>query len=211
MRFSGRNIEPVTTYTCYTELLLSLESGSYDSASSMETAKNSLERELEGDDRTHLHFCWQSQRDVMEYGVEGHVYVGGASYAHACISYDMSLLDCICCPEHVYRTAVVSDDLKISSAETYGFMMERASILACYLRKKFNEISGQRDEKAAQPDRVVAILSESCSEALSAIVGILAVPASFMPLSCGKGKTLSPSWSATRGEASYSVTVMNCR
>ena len=130
----------------------------------------------------------------MEYGVEGHVYVGGASYAHACISYDMSLLDCICCPEHVYRTAVVSDDLKISSAETYGFMMERASILACYLRKKFNEISGQRDEKAAQPDRVVAILSESCSEALSAIVGILAVPASFMPLSCGgKGKTLSPS------------------
>ena len=79
MRFSGRNIELVTTYTCYTELLLSLESGSYDSASSMETAKNSLERELEGDDRTHLHFCWQSQRDVMEYGVKGHVYVSRAS------------------------------------------------------------------------------------------------------------------------------------
>ena len=107
----------------------------------------------------------------------------------------MSLLDCICCPEHDYRTAVVSDDLKISSAETYGCMIERACILACYLRRKFNEISGQREEEAAQPDRVVGILSESCSEALSAILGILAVPASFMPLNCGRGSYINPKFS----------------
>ena len=98
----------------------------------------------------------------------------------------MSLLDCICCPEHEYRTAVVSDDLKISSVETYGCVIRRACLLACYLRRKF---SGQNEEEATKPDMVVGILSESCPEALSAIVAVLAVPAVFMPLNPGGGET----------------------
>ena len=94
----------------------------------------------------------------------------------------MSLLDCICCPKHQYRTAVVSDDLKISSVETYGCMVGRALRLACFMRQKFNNLSGQDEKK---PDRIVAISSESCSEALSGLIGILSVPAVFLPLRSG--------------------------
>ena len=95
------------------------------------------------------------------------------------ITIIMSLLNCICCPKHKFRTAAVSDDLKISSAETYGCVLRRAFRLACYMRQKFNELSGQEEK------RVVAILSESSPEGLSGILGILCVPAVFMPLTSG--------------------------
>ena len=98
----------------------------------------------------------------------------------------MSLLDCICCPKHKYRTAVISDDQRISSTETYGNVVERAARLARFLRQKFNDFAKQSNCDVLQQDRVVAIWSECCPEAVSGILGILSVPAVYMPMSSGQ-------------------------
>ena len=94
----------------------------------------------------------------------------------------MSLLDCVCCPKHNYRTAVISDDLKTSSAETYRNVIGRACRLACFMRQKLQNVSGQWDEE----DKVVALWAESCPEAVSGILGILSVPAVYMPMNLGQ-------------------------
>lgn len=77
---------------------------------------------------------------------------------------------------------MISDDLRISSAETYGCLIGRACRLACYMRQKFYAFSGHSKVGLLQPDRVVAFWSESCPEAVSGILGILSVPAVYMPM-----------------------------
>lgn len=104
----------------------------------------------------------------------------------------MSLLDCICCPKHNYRTAVISDDLKTSSSETYGNIIERACRLACFTRQKLQYLSGLYGDDLQQ-DTVIALWSECCPEAVSGILGILSVPAVYMPMAIGQpsGKKMS--------------------
>ena len=75
---------------------------------------------------------------------------------------------------------MISDDVKLSCAETYGSVISRASHLACYMRQKFNNITEGTQQ---QQDRVVALWAESCPEAVSGILGILAIPAAYMPMS----------------------------
>ena len=84
---------------------------------------------------------------------------------------EMSLLDCICCPK--YRTAVISDDLKIFSAETCGNLLERSCRLACFMTQKLQDCSGQSELHDTQLDRVVALWAESCPEAVPGITGYL--------------------------------------
>ena len=100
----------------------------------------------------------------------------------------MSLLDCLCCPEHSYRTAVISDNLRTYSAETYGNLMGRACHLACYMRQKLQDCAGW---SGLHPDKVVAIWAESCPEAVSGILGVLSVPAAYMPMSLGQAPSIS--------------------
>lgn len=89
----------------------------------------------------------------------------------------MSLLDCLCCPKHKFRTAAISDDLNVSSAETYWSILDRACRLACYLRHALVHLSGQGGSN------VVALWTESCPEAVSGILGILSTPATYFPVS----------------------------
>ena len=97
----------------------------------------------------------------------------------------MSLLDCICCPKHNYRTAVISDDRKIISADTYGNLLERARRLARFMRQKLQDYSGLSQVCSSQQDTVVALWTESCPEAVSGIISILSVPAVYMPMNVG--------------------------
>ena len=103
----------------------------------------------------------------------------------------MSLLDCICCPKHKYRTATISDDLKIFSAETYENLLEKSCRLACFIRQKLQDCSGQSEFHDTQPDRMVALWAESCPEAVSGIIGILCVPAVYMPMDLGPNPSIS--------------------
>lgn len=78
---------------------------------------------------------------------------------------------------------MVSDDLTVSVVDTYGCVIERAFHIACYLRRKLDGLSGQAPtEAASNPDTVVGTMSESCSEVVSVVLGILTVPAVFMSL-----------------------------
>ena len=82
----------------------------------------------------------------------------------------MSLLDCICCNKHGYRTAVVSDDLGSRSPcfLTYSELMLRAQVVAKVLSHHQGLISS--------PHAPVATYGRACPEILVAILGILASP-----------------------------------
>ena len=90
----------------------------------------------------------------------------------------MSLLDCLCCPKHKFRTAAISDDLNTSSTETYWNILARACRLACYLRHTLAHLSGQGSSNV-----IIALWTESCPEAVSGMLGILSTPATYLPVS----------------------------
>lgn len=50
------------------------------------------------------------------------------------------------------------------------------------MRQKLQNVSGQCD----QQDNMVALWAESCPEAVSGILGILSVPAVYMPMDLGQ-------------------------
>lgn len=85
----------------------------------------------------------------------------------------MSLLDCICCPRHGHLTAVAWDDLQSPSFLTYSYLVENSCRFACYLRHRVTRFfSGW----------TVGLYGSNCPEMLCALLGILAVPAAYVPV-----------------------------
>ena len=85
----------------------------------------------------------------------------------------MSLLDCICCLRHGYRTAVVWDDLLAPSCLTYSVLVEKGCRVACYLRHSAHW---------ASRGGTVGLYGSNCPDILCALLGILAVPAAYVPV-----------------------------
>ena len=85
---------------------------------------------------------------------------------------DMSLLSFVCCALHRSRIAVIKDDLTCVEMWTYSFLIERAIKIATYL----GHVLGGREHA------VVAIYGTSSPEVLAALLGVLAVPAAYMPV-----------------------------
>lgn len=106
----------------------------------------------------------------------------------------MSLLDCICCPKHKYRTAAATDDLIVVSVETYGDLLNKASCLARFLRQKFETIDAHARTPPAVPcpdpaaglelrmPRVVAVWAAGSPEAVCGMLAVMSIPAVFMPM-----------------------------
>lgn len=84
----------------------------------------------------------------------------------------MSLLDCICCRRHGHRTAVVWDDLLAPSCLSYSVLVEKGCRVACYLRHTAWVTRGG----------MVGLYGSNCSDVLCALLGILAVPAAYVPV-----------------------------
>lgn len=83
----------------------------------------------------------------------------------------MSLLDCICCRRHGHRTAVVWDDLLAPSCLTYSVLVEKGCSVACYIRHSAWVSRG-----------TVGLYGNNCPDVLCALLGILAVPAAYVPV-----------------------------
>lgn len=84
----------------------------------------------------------------------------------------MSLLDCICCRRHGHRTAVVWDDLLAPSCLSYSVLVEKGCKVACYLRHTAWVTRGG----------MVGLYGSNCPDVLCALLGILAVPAAYVPV-----------------------------
>ena len=84
----------------------------------------------------------------------------------------MSLLDCICCRRHGHRTAVVWDDLLAPSCLTYSVLVEKGCSVACYIRHSAWVSCGG----------TVGLYGNNCPDVLCALLGILAVPAAYVPV-----------------------------
>ena len=96
----------------------------------------------------------------------------------------MSLLDCVCCPRHRFNTAIAWDDLEAPSVETYSSLVTRSGRIACYLRHLLLKDGSQAD-RARNPGgdaSIVGLCGTSSPEVVSALLGILAVPAAYVPL-----------------------------
>ena len=91
----------------------------------------------------------------------------------------MSLLECISCPLHRFRTAVVWDDLGAPLVETYSLLLERACRIACYLRHHILDNAKKQDIETIP----VGVYGSSRPEVVSALLGIMAVPtAAYAPV-----------------------------
>jgi acyl-CoA synthetase (AMP-forming)/AMP-acid ligase II len=95
----------------------------------------------------------------------------------------MSLLDCICCCRHHLRTAVCWDSPDESSSRflTYSFLFEQADVVCTTLRsfsQSMTDIASQEDGQSPP----VAIYGRSCPEVLCALLGVMSLPAPYMPL-----------------------------
>lgn len=96
----------------------------------------------------------------------------------------MSLLECICCPRHKHRAAVAWDDLEVPSVQSYAFLLERSALIACHLRHL------QAGLPLCQKGRaIVGLYGSSNPEVLAALLGILAVPAAYIPVDLSQ-----PAW-----------------
>lgn len=84
----------------------------------------------------------------------------------------MSLLDCICCGRHGHRTAVIWDDLLAPSCLSYSVLVEKGCRVACYLRHTAWVSRGG----------MVGLYGSNCPDVLCALLGILAVPAAYVPV-----------------------------
>ena len=101
----------------------------------------------------------------------------------------MALLHCICCCRHRLRTAVCWDSPDESSPRflTYSCLVERATDICRTLRSSY--FIPTADHAASQEHRQpspVAIHGRNCPEVLCALLGVMAVPAPFMPLDLGR-------------------------
>ena len=83
----------------------------------------------------------------------------------------MSLLSCVCSLAHKHSTAVCWDDLEHPYVWTYAELLTRAREITCNLRG-----SGLIQQA------VVGLYGESCPEMLAAMLGILALPAAYLPV-----------------------------
>ena len=84
----------------------------------------------------------------------------------------MSLLDCICCRRHGHLMAVVWDDFLAPSCLTYSVLVEKGCRVACYLRHSASVSRGG----------TVGLYGSNCPDILCALLGILAVPAAYVPV-----------------------------
>lgn len=113
----------------------------------------------------------------------------------------MALLDFICCFRHHLRTAVCWDSIDESSPRflTYSCLVERTDTVCRTLRSFFNFIH-PRTNHASQEDRQpspVAIYGRSCPEILCALLGVMSLPAPYMPLDLGR--PVVSRWSTMQG------------
>jgi acyl-CoA synthetase (AMP-forming)/AMP-acid ligase II len=113
----------------------------------------------------------------------------------------MSLLDCICCCRHHLRTALCWDSPDEPSARflTYSFLFEQADAVCTTLRS-FNQSTTESDninicieDGQSSP---VAIYGRSCPEVLCALLGIMSLPAPYMPLDLSQ--SVASRWSTMR-------------
>ena len=115
----------------------------------------------------------------------------------------MSLFDCICCCRHHLRTAVCWDSPDEPSAIrflTYSCLFERADAVCTKLRS-FSSTQSMTDSSLSgsditdwQPSRSpVAIYGRSCPEVVCALLGVMSLPAPYMPLDLSQ--PVSSRWS----------------
>lgn len=104
----------------------------------------------------------------------------------------MALLDCICCFKHHLRTAVCWDSPDESSLRflTYSRLVEQANVVCRTLKSclNFDPItehapSTSQDYKQRSP---VAIYGRGCPEVVCALLGVMSLPAPYMPLDLGQ-------------------------
>ena len=94
---------------------------------------------------------------------------------------DMSLLDCICCSKHKLRTAVIWDthtDVIVCSL-TYSELISNAYEISTYLQQNVQYPAENHIGLKSNP---ICIYGSNCPEVLSALLGIMALPGSFMPI-----------------------------
>ena len=97
----------------------------------------------------------------------------------------MSLLDCICCWKHQFRTAACWDNPEDSSPRflTYSCLMERAREIFNALKKDFIPQSTPLPPSfEAWPTPPVAIYGRSCPEVLCAVLGVMASSTPYLPV-----------------------------
>ena len=114
----------------------------------------------------------------------------------------MSLLDCICCARHGARSAVVWDDLETCQVWTLSFFLGKSCRTSCYLRQLLrssftspsqphsgsnNTCTGAcggpgRRSNSVDTYYTVGLYGRLCPEVLSAMLGVLAVPATYLPV-----------------------------
>ena len=94
----------------------------------------------------------------------------------------MSLLDCICCWKHQFRTAVCWDNPEDPYPRflTYSCLMERVREISNALKRDF--VPQRPPSVEASPTPPVGIYGRSCPEILCALLGVMACSTPDLPV-----------------------------